>query len=263
MPEINTPKETPKNYTAEFLVAGGYILFFCIAIYTLVVFYFLGGSTNQAKPVNVIATNLPSIYPTPSIDFEALREFEIILEDDFSEDQNLWESYNDKNAEVKIESGELYLKSLSETKYGVAECRTCLILGQPYFLQADLRPKDPNISNLGIKFNARGERNNFYVFLINSDTGQYYVSYHSNESGWTSRISGKSEQIKPFPETNTLGIFADANMVEFYINGMIVDTYTHIEKNFVLYKGYIGFFISGDPGQTVIIDNLLIQEVGK
>lgn len=260
MPEINTPTETSKSYIAELLVAGGYVLFFCLSIYTLVTFYFLGNTTKDASPVNVIATNLPSIYPTPSIDLEALKGADIIFEDDFSEDQKLWGSYNEKNAEVKVESGELHLKSLSETKYGVAECRTCLVLNQPYFLQADLRPKDPNISSFGIKFNARGERNNFYVFLINPDTGQYYVSFHSNTNGWTSRIAGKSEQIKPFPETNTLGIFADADLVEFYINGTMVDTYNHTEKTFFLYKGYIGFFIGGDPEQTIIIDNLLIRE---
>lgn len=263
MSEINKSSEDSKGYTAEFLVAGGYVLFFFLAIYTLVVFYFLNSTKGQSEPVNVIATNLPSMYPTPSIDMEAIKEADIIFEDDFSENQNSWDSYNDYNSEVKIESGELHLKSLSETSYGVAECRTCLVLGQPYFLQADLRPMDPNIASFGIKFNARGERNSFYVFLINSDTGQYSVSYHSNSNGWTSRIAGKSDQIKPFPDTNTLGIFADADKVELYINGIIVDTYFHTEKSFILYKGFIGFYINGSPDKTVVIDNLSIREAGE
>ena len=99
----------------------------------------------------------------------------------------------------------------------------------------------------------------FYVFQINAEAKNYYVSHHSTNN-WLLRTSGESDLIRSYPSANTLGIYVNKDSLEFYINGKIANSYQ--ETGISFQSGAIGFYVDS-PGFKVIVENLAVYRIGS
>jgi hypothetical protein len=108
-------------------------------------------------------------------------------------------------------------------------------------------------------FGLNHNTDSFYLFQINTEAKKYYL-YHHTYDGWSLRAAGESNHIKSFPASNILGIYANQDIAEFYINGEIIDSYNQSKPTFQF--GYFGFYVD-DTDFQLIIDNLMITDVGK
>ncbi|MFN8435022.1 MAG: hypothetical protein U0V18_13435 [Anaerolineales bacterium] len=259
MSEINIPTEASKNYTVKFLVAGGYILFFCLVIYSAITFYFLTNTKIQSQPVNIIATNLPPINPTPEFSISQQANTDIILRDDFSDNKNKWAGVSYYDFVLEVKEGKLLLESTTEGEGVLARCEECSYLQEPHYVQADFELANPTNEGFGLVFALDRNGRLFYLFLINTESKEYFL-YHSGSNGWSRLIQGGSNNIKSFPDTNTLGVYVNENKSEFYINGEFVDSYYQSGGKF--HFGLSGFFVP-ISGMELSIDNLLISRTGK
>ena len=260
---METEPKKSISYTIEYIVGAGYVLFFCLAI-TLcsLYYYFTYLQTPVLQPkssvVNPIAKTLPAMNPTPHVSLADQANETKILEEDFSKDHYHWMRYTDGFKE-EVRKGKLYFASRNEDSWEFTDCQLCPILRKPFYLQADLTTTEATDQSFGIVFGLNRTNDNFYSFLINTESKRYYF-YHLNFFGWSLRASGESNLIKSFPDENILGIYADHDTVEFYVNGEMIDAYTETGANFQF--GYFGFYVD-DSGFELIVDNLVIREAGK
>ena len=260
---MDTKQKEDISYTAEYIVGAGYLLFFCLAFALCSVFYYFTYLRSyQLRPgpsaINPFATNLPPTTPTPHVSMDDQSKLKRIFEDDFNNDQNHWTLYNDEFKE-EVRKGKLYFESRIEDNWAFAACESCPYLKKPFYLQADLTTATATDQSFGIIFNLNKTNNNFYLFQINTEAKRYYL-YHLNFFGWSIREAGDSNFIRSFPASNTLGIYANQDTVEFYINGEIIDSYK--ESGFTFQSGYFSFYVD-NSGFQLIVDNLIVNEVGK
>ncbi|MEW6404959.1 MAG: hypothetical protein AB1649_24450 [Chloroflexota bacterium] len=250
---------------AAILLAFGYVLFFCVACTAAFILY----SLYYAPPIgptpiavstipNPVATSLPPRTPIPHISFTEILDAEIIIEDDFADNDNGWWSDGDNEYGVQIKDGELILQSQYEGNYSITRCADCY-LEEPYFLQLDLRTTTATDISYGIIFNGNYIQSMFSLLEINVASQQYFVYHHSGD-GWLTRVIGKSTQIKPFPEVNTFGLYLNESVMELYINGNLVDTY--VESGASLHEGYLGLYVNG-AGFKLLADNLTVRKAGN
>jgi len=256
---MNTEPKEKVSYVTEYLVAAGYILFFCLTFTFCSVLYYFSYLQPQPSPINTFATGLPPITPTPHIRPTNLQSATPIFEDDFSNDSHAWTGTEDDSKE-QVTLGKLIFESRKENTYAFANCGYCPSLNAPFYLQVDLSTGAGTDKGFGIYFNFKNNDNNsFFLFRINTEARKYYV-FHGNNDGWTIRAAGESDQIKSFPAVNTLGIYAKKDVVEFYINGKISDSYK--QSGYSFHKGDFGFYVD-DAGFKLIVDNLVISKIGN
>ncbi|HLO16793.1 MAG TPA: hypothetical protein VK206_18310 [Anaerolineales bacterium] len=248
------------NYIAEYLVAAGYLLFFCLAFSLCSTFYYLTYlQPQQTLLINTFATALPPTTPTPHILPTDQQNASQIFKDDFSDDSHGWAGTEDTSIQ-QVTLGKLLFKSRKEDTYAFTGCAYCPSLDTPFYLQADFSTGAVTDRGFGIYFNFDQDNNgSFFLFRINPEARKYYF-YHGSNDGWSMRAAGGSSQIKSFPAINTLGIYANQDTVEFYVNGEIVDSY--IESGYSFHKGGFGFYVDGSNFQLVI-DNLVINKAGN
>jgi len=245
------------NYVLEVVVAIGYILFFCLLIIVSSMFYQL--NSVHIPVINPLVTSLPPATPTPHISLSSIASVPKIFEDDFSYDQNQW-GYGDGTSYHDIKNGKLIVESLKQGNYAIAACKLCPFLSEPYYLEADLSTDMATDEDFGIVFNHFYSDDNFYLFQINVESKKYYLYHHTSSGTWSLVMARESEQIKSFPASNTLGIYANVNSAEFYINGKIVDSYEESDNSFS--NGYFGFY-TNDSGFKLAVDNLTIYKAAR
>lgn len=256
---MNKENTEKARYTTEYVIAAGYTLFFCV-VFTLgmaVYFWFIVQS-RPSTPINHFATSLPPATPTPYFLLSAQQESTPFFEDDFSSDPHWW-SGTDDSSKKKVELGKLVLESRNENSVAFATCDGCSYLGKPFYLEADLSTNTATDEDFGIYFNYDYRKNTYFLFQINTEARKYYF-YHYSDDGWVLRAARESQQIKSFPAVNTIGIYADDDFIEFYVNGTIIDSY--VQSGYPFYKGDFGFFL-GDADFQLIVDNLVITSVGE
>lgn len=246
------------SYTTEYLIAAGYIILLCLAFAFFYLYFFLTYAIPKPKeePVNTFATSLPPITPTPHFSFTDLQDKKKIFEDNFSDDANHWTMHKDFIDE-KVVDGQLVFESVVEDNYAFTGCQSCPALDQPYFLQVDLATKEAVTDELGIVFNLDYSTDSFFVFQINSESRKYYF-YHNVDDAWSLRAAGETSHIKPSPESNTLGVYADHGKVDLYVNGHIIESYYQANHNF--YEGDFSFYVD-DWRFQVFADNLIIYDM--
>ena len=71
-------------------------------------------------------------------------------------------------------------------------------------------------------------------------------------------MTGIADQIQPYPAVNKLSIYVNKSMVEFYINGKLIDTYQDAGTSFQ--SGQVGLYVN-DTGFRLIADNLIIDKI--
>lgn len=256
---MNTDAAQRPNYVPTFIIAAGYIFFFCLASILCYTFYFLTYLVPKPAPINTFATQLPPTTPTPHIVPGTQQHMTEIFKDDFSNDSHSW-AVADDNTRTQVTLGKLLFESRKENFYSFAGCGYCPSLDTPFYLQADFSTGKATDRGFGIYFNFDYKGNgSFFLFRINPEARKYYF-YHGGNAGWTVRAAGESSEIKSFPDTNTLGIYANQDTVELYVNGMIVDSYK--QSGYSFQKGNFGFYVDG-PNFQLVVDNLIINKVEK
>jgi len=256
---MNTKPNEKSNYLAEFIVGVGYLRFFCLAFALCSTFYYTSYLQPQTSQINTFVTSLPPTTPTPHIlPAEQKKAVEIFMED-FSNDGHGWND-SDDISKTQVTLGKLLFESMDENSYAFTVCGLCPSLTSPFYLQADFSTGKATDRGFGIYFNYEENKNdNFYLFRINPEARKYYF-YQGDNDGWSLLAAGESSEIKSFPAVNTLGIYANKDVVELYMNGKIIDSYR--QSGHVFHKGDFGFYIDGSNSQLVI-DNLLITKAGN
>ncbi|HLO33062.1 MAG TPA: hypothetical protein VK249_28205 [Anaerolineales bacterium] len=243
-----------KNYIAEYVVAAGYIIFFCLASVFCLSFYYLTRSEKPPSAVNVFATNLPATTPVPHITSIEKLGSSKVFEDNFSNNKNKW-TIDQEGVQEKVSGGKLLFESRTEHEYALVECSSCPYLKEPYYLQADFATTAATAEGFGLVFNKSHIDYSFYLFQINTETKTYYL-FHRGKEDWSLCTAGESAQIKSFPATNTLGVYINLDTVELYINGRIVDSYQ--QSGYSFQSGYLGLLAS-DSGFKLAVDNLSLH----
>ena len=255
--DTENPEKT--SYRTEYFLAAGYALFFCIVFMACMAFYFwVIIQSRPSTPNNAFATNLPPRTPTPHILATGQPDIPAIFEDDFSRDSHEW-SGTDDSSKKQLKDGMLVLQTQGAYDYTFATCEACPYLSKPFYLQVDLAASAATDKGFGIYFNFDDSRSMYLLFQINMESRKYYLSHYQDET-WVPRAAGQSEQIKAYPAANTIGIYAELGFVEFYVNGVIVDSY--VESGYPFYKGDFGFYV-GDSDFELLIDNLTIRAIGN
>jgi hypothetical protein len=254
---MNSQPVKKKNYIPEYIVAAGYLLFFCLAIaLCTAVSYFTLWQTGSVTVVNPLTTALPPTTSTPHFLPTNQQAATKVIIDNFNNDQYHWEQ-NDGWSITEIKDGKLFLESRSQDSFAIAECpvKFCSLADLPYFIKADFSTDISTDQIFGIIFDRSLNANRFYLFAIDTETKQYYLYHHASDN-WSLRASGETSQIKSFPAVNNLGVYVTNNVVELYINGVIVDSY--VETNQTFQRGQFSFY-TNNPDYKLIVDNLVIS----
>ncbi len=236
------------------------VFFGCIsALYALICLCLGIYASIFHQQISTIPNYFLKIAPTPSSTpiVHQLTAGDKVYKDNFLDNTGLWSGIG-SNSEVSIKDGKLFLKSLHKGASGFAECGKCPKLTSPYFIQADFSTLEPTDERYGIAFSADDSYpgddalGSCYLFQIDAKNGSYEL-YKFLNSTWILHISRNSDSIKPHPETNTLGVSMDNDLIVFLINGEIVDTYQ--DSGTTMNFGYYWVF-GNDAGFTLILDNL-------
>lgn len=258
---METESKVKINYTTEYVVVLGYLLFFCIFVIACLGFFYLNRSLflPKAPPINEFAVSLPPITPTPHITSD--HQFEtssIVFQEDFNDNQNHWLSGDDDTKE-RMQGGQLFFQSAYDEDYAIISCESCPYLNRPYYLEASLSTNMATDEEYGIVFNRSYTFDRFYLFMINPESRKYFLFHYTPES-WTLRASGSSSQIQPYPKSTTLGVYANRDTLELYINGEIVESYTESGSSF--HPGLFGMYIN-DSWFGVYASNIVIYRIGE
>jgi hypothetical protein len=246
------------NYAAEVAVGIGYLLFFCLAAIVCFSSYYLA-YLQHIPAKNTFATELPATTPSPHISLTQQSGMSRIFEDDFSDNRNSWTDDQEPSM-YRISDGKLFVQSRNSDNYSIASCARCPLLEKPYYFQADLTTNIATDRGFGIVFKMRYDhRDEFYLFMVNVEARKYYF-YHHTGSDWSLRASGTTDLIQSYPATNTLGVYANREYLEFYVDGKIVDSYT--ESGISFQTGLIGFYVDGS-GFQLFVDNLIVDRTGE
>jgi hypothetical protein len=250
--------EKPESYTAELVVLAGYIFFFCLAVILYFIFLISFTRNLQKSPsqINSFATNLPPQTPIPSIPLNYEPGSLPIFREDFDNNQIGWTGDPDL-ASREFKDGKLYIESLDENSYALTSCSKCPILREPYIFTVELSTDQLTDGGFGVVFALQYTRDYFYLFRINLESKKYFLSRYY-EDNWSRRMTGIADQIQPYPAVNKLSIYVNKSMVEFYINGKLIDTYQDAGTSFQ--SGQVGLYVN-DTGFKLIADNLIIDKI--
>lgn len=260
---MNAESKTKTNYTAEYVVILGYVVFFCVSIFACLGYFFVNRSQYFPEPtpvpVNAFAETLPSTVSTPHVSSrDQFQTAASLFQEDFDNNQQQWVNSKDNTVE-RFHEGKLYFQSRNDGEYSIISCKACPSLETPFYLETSIFTNMVTDEEFGVVFNHSYTLDNFYIFLINPKFKQYFL-LHRTSNEWTLRASGKSTVIQPYPKGNTLGVYAERDFVELYINDVIVETYTQSNTSF--YPGFFGIY-ANKSGFGVYIDDIAIYEIGE
>jgi hypothetical protein len=260
---MDTESKIKVSYATEYIVIIGYAVFFCGLIFACLGYFFINRSQYFPEPtpvpVNPFAETLPSTIPTPHISSrDQFQTTSNLFLEDFDNNQNQWLDSEDDTKE-RIHDGKLYFQSRNDGEYSIISCKSCPSLEAPYYFETNLSTNIATDEEYGVVFNRSYTLGNFYLFLINPESRKYFL-FHRTSEEWTLRASGENTIIRPYPESNTLGVYTARDFVELYINNVIVEKYTESDTSF--YPGFFGIY-TNNSWFGVYADNVAIYEIGE
>ncbi|MEK7277895.1 MAG: hypothetical protein AAB427_11145 [Chloroflexota bacterium] len=165
---------------------------------------------------------------------------------DFSEDDGLWETFNDNQTSAVIGDGHLTLGVKSPSTVGISLAAINLT---DFDLTVTTTQTDGDLANgYGIIFRYIDERN-FYRFDISGDT-MWAVSRRSDDQWLPLSDLASSAAIQPGLTTNIIRVVARGSRFEFYANGVLLGRLT--DSN--LPVGRIGVFASTFDGVSTHVN---------
>jgi hypothetical protein len=252
----SAPQRKP-NYEFEIAVGIGYVMFFAALVTACIAAY---AALLHARP-KAAATSTP--YPTPVtpiahfVGTPAADKPGVWL-DDFGTFGDT--KYRDwwRTSRSQVSGGKLTIENLGENDMAHIICGTCLSVLRPYYLQVDLATDAATAEIFGLIVNSRNTVTDYYLFVINTESHEYYL-YHHGYDGWSTRAAGISDKIRSYPNTNTLAVYANSSVLELYANGRMLDRYEDASTAFE--RGLIGIYSQG-RGYQLQVDNLMVEMVG-
>jgi hypothetical protein len=208
---------------------------------------------------NPLLSDPPPAAASPHIPSGIAPDAPRLFEDDFESNENDWGDWNYEagGARIQVRDGRLFVKSLNDMNYALAGCDTCPYLRKPYYLSVDLAPDRASDRGFGVVFSMTSE--GFYLFEINV-VNNFYFLYHNADDVWSLRASGESDLIRGHPDANTLGVYAERELVELYINGQLVEVYRQGGTSFQY--GFFGIYVD-NAGLELSADDLTIDQAGE
>ena len=206
-------------------------------------------ASSTSKPVT-LSTKLPTLTPEPGFLAYAPEGDEVILQESFDNNDNLWKSYYPGKV-AAVTEGHIRVVSYETGYVNTAVCSGCGDYVDNFYFQADLAlNKFKNIS-YGLVF-CTSENNNYYVYLINHNSFKYSL-FKLKDDEWITLIDTTlSDRINGYPHNNTLSVYFEQGYMELFINGFKVDTYNDTES---LRGGWIGLIVE-DAGAELYGDNV-------
>lgn len=253
---IDASKEKQKSYIPEIIVSLGYILLFCLVPITFLSLYFYTTPQDLEKSNNIFAIDLPA-FTSPQLPSGYVLGENNLFTEEFVDNKNHWRDNHEPSA-FEIKDGRLYVNSKKDNFYTLATCASmsCNRRNTPFYLQAELSTQELYTKTYGVIFKMNYARDNFMLFAIDSDSEEYYL-YGNAPSGWTIKLAGFTDKIKPYPSANILGVYVNKTYIELYINDEYIDSYQDTGTSFQ--SGQFGLFI--DFGGVLIVDNLIMDKV--
>jgi hypothetical protein len=204
---------------------------------------------STSQPVSP-SPKLPTFTPEPGFLVYAPEGDELILEETFDNNSNLWKSYYPGRVAAVVD-GHIRVVSYESRYVNTAVCSGCGDYRDNFYFQADLAlNKFKNIS-YGLVF-CTTDNNNYYIFLINHNSFKYSL-FKLKDDEWITLIDTTlSDQINGYPHNNTLSVYYEQGYMELFVNGYKVDTYNDPDP---LPGGWIGLIV-GDAGAELFGDNV-------
>src|SRR5215208_3809951 len=108
---MNTETNQKRNYITEYIVAAGYLLFFCLAfVLCSTAYYFTYLQSGSSPIINTFATSLPPLTPTPHVLPTSQQGAYAVFRDDFSDDHYGWTDI-ESESKAEVSHGALRLES--------------------------------------------------------------------------------------------------------------------------------------------------------
>jgi hypothetical protein len=186
----------------------------------------------------------PHAYLTPPPGVDIFRET-------FENNDNNWGRVY--GSRVNVENGKLTVKAAHETMAGATRCFGCDYLGDSFYYQAEIASQEPTDKEYGLIFCASGMDGEQYTLLIEPEQSTFSLLKERNNTRQRLTETVYSDQIKPYPETNTLGIYFDQGLTEIYINGSMELSVTDSNPYPCMWSGII--IIDGTV--TLTVDNVM------
>jgi len=172
--------------------------------------------TNTPEPT---ATPTPTLTPTPDSSDPAVRLGSPDGIDDFNSVTGKWD-YEDDWSSFRINNG--YLNIVSKgTPYWNSWYVTAPKLTDFYLEMIFDMPSCSGKDRIGLAFRAP-DVNQFYFMGITCDGSWGFDRYTTNNDIVNILPYSASAQLKPSGQVNRVGVWAEGNSFEFYINGIKV-----------------------------------------
>lgn len=256
--ENTSPKKRVIHLTETIVIFGYVVLFFLVIITFLGLYYYTTPKDAPSELDFAFATNLPPITPIPRLSSNHILGENNIFTEEFNDNNNNW---NDRLSPklLEIKDGKLFIQSKSVDEYVIVACASqdCNSLNQPFYMQAEFSTNKRYERLYGFVFKMNYQRDNFLLFSIAPSTKSYML-YSQSAGRWAQQVSGQSDYILEFPNTNVLALYVNKGYLELYINGQMIDTYQ--DTGLSLQTGDFGFYIDNSAA-NLIVDNLIIDKV--
>ncbi|MFZ3151480.1 MAG: hypothetical protein WA116_07330 [Anaerolineaceae bacterium] len=182
-------------------------------------------TTEPTLPPTVTATStaLPAPTATFSPEDPAIRYGNPTKTDDFSTSSATW-NYEDDWSTLNVNNGQLNIYSK-----GTPYWNSWYTIGpaiQNFYLETTLSIPNCNSGDrIGLAFRL-SEDNAYYFMGLTCDGTWGFSRYTSSNETQTILAYESSDQLKPIGEQNRLGVLANGDAFEFYLNGVKVGATT-------------------------------------
>ncbi len=186
----------------------------------------------------------PTAIPTQHILVHQPEDELAVIHEDFSGNSRNWNSYY-FGSKVEVLNGILIVQS-NRDRYPALAVNG---MQQPAFFktryyQADFSTDMKTDIAYGLVFNMDVAENTYYLFDLSSANAKFGLLKNINGK-WTVLIDFQSAPSRQFPDKNTLSAYVESDVIELYINGEKVGTFTDTQplsaNGFGAYADNIGF----------------------
>lgn len=178
--------------------------------------------TSTPSPTST-STFTPTITPVPHV-LLLPPEGVPVLEETFDSNVHGWESYY-ANSTLRVEDGQLLIRSDVMGQPGIALCFDCLEYDQTFYFQAELVPENNTSTKYGLAFCAASREGDYYSFTIDQNYSLYRLSKQTSNSSYVMKAT-YIRSINKYPQSNILGVYFDDGKIVTYVNNVLVASYT-------------------------------------
>ncbi len=221
-----TGSRVPK-YRWVTALAGGYLIFLFILLGALVGLVLWMHRTQTPTPAGSPATPAVQVTSTPHILLHAPADKTLIRSEDFSTGVGNW-SLDYRVGKVQVINRRLIAQSYTPGSSIAVTNQSFIPAADIYYVQADFMTDTDALAPYGLIFGSNNESDTYYLFDILPRSAQLHLLKHSPDK-WNLLLSLSSAAIGAYPVVNTLSVYFHRGVMNLYINGISVATYTDSE----------------------------------